>query len=135
MTTVQKLGVLAVLALLLLWKPSEQARVITEGGLHVLILESAADRDTFTKGQRQALDALEIKAYLKSKQSFWRKLDVATDNIGELESTYQRMFKAATEAKGFKVPWVFISNGRREYNGPWLDGIGENMALLKKYGG
>lgn len=107
-------------------------------GLAVLVVFESATLSELPKSQRIALEAAEVRKYLKGKCHkdtgnpdgafrFWDK-DAEVDK----ES---KMWQDAMAVKRDTLPWVVISTGKTGYSGPVPEDADKFLALLKKYGG
>lgn len=110
--------------------PKPDPKVIPTTVLSILIVEESSARSKLPAGKLQAMFAESVDVYVKSKNGTIRIFD-KDDNVGMEPAFYRAAFALA---KDKTLPWMIISNGRRQYEGPVPDSDSEMLNLLRQYG-
>jgi hypothetical protein len=121
--------------------PPPDPAPIPTAGFRVLMIYESADLSTLPAKQLNVLYDKSIRDYLNSKcvkgddgkTPAWRIWDVDVPTEKD-DKVWQDAMKAAKLTKGFKTPWLVVSNGKTGFSGPLPADTTSALTLLKKYG-
>jgi hypothetical protein len=103
-----------------------------------LIVYESADLSKLPPAQLTAITSAQVRDYLNThcavgpdgKTREWRVWDSDT-NVSAESPLWQKMMAK----KRTKLPWLYLGNGTKGYDGPFPENTDRLMAILKKYGG
>lgn len=134
----QALCGIAIVAVLLHFRPSVEPVDGQLVGLRVLVVEETADRSSLPRQQALIFTSSEIREYLdnhcgreQSGAKGYRFFDDDTPMEHETQAWRDLMAKAKDKPR----PTIVISKWPKNYVGPLPKDIASTLTLLRKYGG
>ncbi|MES2789978.1 MAG: hypothetical protein V4719_10165 [Planctomycetota bacterium] len=116
---------------------------ITPAPLTVVVVKDNASLGQLPSSQVAALMSENIRGYCQTHCKFgsdgktpeYRSYQWATDVSLQSEGVRAAFKTAVDDAKGSRVPWLVVNNGKTGFSGPYPATEAEVLTILQRYGG